>query len=96
VTAADILRAAADLVEADADAWLLKAIDDAATEAATPDQTREALFEAAIYALALYLRYDTSRMPSKALARWSTIRSREDMVREMRSAADATGRGTCG
>jgi hypothetical protein len=84
VTAADILRAAAERIERGISKDAVEAL---AFAAEAPWDVDEAM-----RVLAAHLRYGADRNPTTVLARWSARTVRADMVREMRAAADNADR----
>jgi hypothetical protein len=89
---ADILRAAADIVEQSSSdnpltqIWPITAITQAAPDADAVHQ--------ALQTLAGHLHYDRHHNPVRDVRRWSQMRTPAEIAVQMRAAADAAERGT--
>jgi hypothetical protein len=97
VTAADILRAAALLIEqriaVTAHGAIYIAVCGGPDEVCKPGrQFNTRLYEQARNTLAAHLPYPAGQNPERLLRRWSHATTRPDMVREMLAAADAVER----
>jgi hypothetical protein len=97
VTAADILRAAAHLIEdgtaVTAHGAIRIAVCGGPDEVCKPGrQFNTPLYEQARNTLAAHLPYPAGQNPERLLRRWSNATTRPDMVREMLAAADNADR----
>jgi hypothetical protein len=89
---ADILRAAADIVEQSngsnplTQIWPITAVTQAAPDSAAAIQ--------ALQTLAGHLHYDRHHNPVRDIRRWSQMRTPAEIAVQMRAAADTAERGT--